>query len=70
MTTQIIVDVNGRYVATVTQINADGVEQTPVEVHGRYEGSPNPSGQRSFHAYHPANVTFKVDERYLGDKDA
>lgn len=57
MTTNVTVDVNGRYKAIVTQ---DGGE--PVEVHGRYSGSPNPGGSRTFHLPHPATGTFVVTE--------
>lgn len=58
MTTNVKVHVNGRYVATVTQ----GVRE-PVEVHGNYDGSPNPSGERSFTLGHPASETFEISER-------
>lgn len=67
MTTQVTVDVNGRYVATVIRVDADGKPSAPVEVHGRYEGSPNPTGKHTFHCYHPAVVSFEITETYLGD---
>ena len=62
MTTTIKVQVNGRYKATVKQTNADGSVTDPVEVHGNYERSPNPSGEVSFHLRHPATGTFEITE--------
>jgi hypothetical protein len=62
MTTSIKIHVNGRYRATVVQTNADGVEALPIVVEGNYEGSPNPSGEHSFHLYHPAIASFAVTE--------
>lgn len=64
MTTQVIVDVNGRYKATVTETHANGATAIH-EVHGRYDGSPNPTGQKNFWLAHPADATFKVVEEYL-----
>jgi hypothetical protein len=60
MTTTVKIHVNGRYRATVVQTNADGVESLPIVVEGNYEGSPNPSGEYSFHLYHPATASFAV----------
>jgi hypothetical protein len=48
MTTSVKIHVNGRYRAVVRQ---DGVAK-PVEVHGNYEGSPNPSGEHTFFLAH------------------
>ena len=48
MTTTIKLHVNGRYRAEVKQ---DGVKDV-VEVHGNYEGSPNPSGEHTFYLAH------------------
>jgi hypothetical protein len=62
MTTTVKVHVNGRYRATVKQDDRD-----PVVVEGNYDGSPNPSGEQSFHLAHPANSTFVVTEEYIGD---
>lgn len=61
MTTTVKVHVNGRYRAKVKQTRADGTtEETTVE--GNYEGSPNPSGERSFYLSHPAQATFEISE--------
>ncbi len=62
MTTTVKVHVNGRYRATVTHTPADGVSQPPVVVEGNYEGSPNPSGEHSFHLFHPAHGNFTITE--------
>jgi hypothetical protein len=69
MTTTVKIHVNGRYRATVVQTNADGVKSLPVVVEGNYESSPNPSGEHSFHLYHPAIASFDVTEEYLGEKE-
>ena len=53
MTTTVKVHVNGRYKATVKQSRANGPDHETV-VHGNYDGSPNPSGEHSFHLAHPA----------------
>jgi hypothetical protein len=66
MTTTVKIHVNGRYRATVVQTNADGVKSLPVTVEGNYDGSPNPSGEHSFHLYHPAVASFDVTEEYVG----
>jgi hypothetical protein len=58
MTTTVKVHVNGRYRAKVVQKNADGNVIADVTVEGNYEGSPNPSGERSFHLAHPATASF------------
>lgn len=68
MTTTVKVHVNGRYKATVKQTNPDGVVYDPVEVHGNYAGSPNPSGEVSFHLRHPATGTFEVTEEYVSEE--
>ncbi len=60
MTTTVKVHVNGRYRATVKQDDRE-----PVVVEGNYEGSPNPSGEKSFHLSHPAAGTFVVTEEYV-----
>lgn len=61
MTTTVKVHVNGRYRADVTVTYGNGhTEQVVVE--GNYDGSPNPSGERSFSCY-PAPVTFVVSEK-------
>lgn len=65
MTTTVKIHVNGRYRATVVQTNGDGVKAAPVVVEGNYDGSPNPSGEHSFHLYHPAIASFEVTEEYV-----
>lgn len=65
MTTTVKVHVNGRYRATVVQVNADGVKANPVVVEGNYEGSLNPSGEYSFHLYHPAVASFEITEEQV-----
>lgn len=60
MTTSVKVFVNGRYRATVKQDNNE-----PVIVEGRYEGSPNPSGEGTFNLPHPAHSTFEITEEYI-----
>ena len=65
MTTTVKVHVNGRYRATVIQINAKGERAPPVVVEGNYEGSTNPSGEHRFHLSHPATATFEVTEDYV-----
>jgi len=57
MTTTVKVHVNGRYRATVKQNDRE-----PVVVDGNYEGSANPSGEKSFHLLHPATATFEITE--------
>lgn len=68
MTTIVKIHVNGRYRATVVQTNADGVKSPPIVVEGNYGGSPNPSGEHSFHLYHPAIASFAVTEEYVPDE--
>ena len=70
MTTTVKIHVNGRYHATVVQTNADGVKAAPVIVEGNYNGSPNPSGEHSFHLYHPAIASFEVTEEYVPETPA
>jgi hypothetical protein len=65
MTTTVKVHVNGRYRATVVQTSADGIKANPIVVEGNYEGSPNPSGEHSFHLYHPAVASFEITEEYV-----
>jgi len=67
MTTTVKIHVNGKYRATVTlkAANGDVVETAVVE--GNYEGSPNPSGERSFGLYHPAIATFDIIEEQVTD---
>jgi hypothetical protein len=60
MTTSVRVHVNGRYRATVKQDDLD-----PVIVEGNYEGSSNPSGEKTFWLPHPANSKFIVTEEYV-----
>lgn len=69
MTTKITVDVNGRYKATVKLLKSgDPAEKIELhEVHGRYEGSPNPTGQKDFYIGHPACLTLDIIEEYLGE---
>lgn len=62
MTTTVKVHVNGRYRATVKQDDRE-----PVIVDGNYEGSPNPSGEKSFYLPHPATGTFVVTEEQVPD---
>jgi hypothetical protein len=67
MTTTVKVHVNGRYRATVKITDVNGrVEQHTVD--GNYMGSPNPSGEKSFGLYHPAQATFDITEEYLPEK--
>jgi hypothetical protein len=68
MTTTVKVHVNGRYKATVKQTSADGSVQE-VEVHGNYDGSPNPSGEKSFSLRHPASGTFEITEEVVAPSD-
>jgi len=63
MTTTITLHVNGRYVAKVKQDELDWVE-----VHGNYEGSPNPDGKRTFNLRHNTSNKFVVNEEYLEEK--
>lgn len=65
MTTTVKIHVNGRYRATVIQVNADGVKASPIVVEGNYEGSPNPTGEHSFHLYHPAIASFEITEEQV-----
>ncbi|WP_439392558.1 hypothetical protein ACRQ5Q_24345 [Bradyrhizobium sp. PMVTL-01] len=65
MTTTVKVHVNGRYRATVKQDDCE-----PVVVEGNYEGSPNPTGEKSFHLPHPAHSTLEITEEYIGDAPA
>lgn len=69
MTTTVKVHVNGRYRATVRQTNADGTVYDTVEVHGNYAGSPNPSGEVSFHLRHPAQAVFDISEEPIPESD-
>ena len=62
MTITVKVHVNGKYRATVKQDDRD-----PVIVDGNYEGSPNPSGEKSFYLSHPATGTFVVTEEAVSD---
>lgn len=65
MTTNVNVKVGGKYVATVKQttvIDAYNSVTTTSLVHGDYEGSPNPGGEKSFFLPHPARSTFDVSE--------
>jgi hypothetical protein len=64
MTTTVKIHVNGRYRTTVKQTHADGQSETTV-IEGNYEGSPNPSGEKSFYLAHPATGTFEVSEEYV-----
>ena len=61
MTTTVKVHVNGRYRAIVVQRHADGRAEACV-VDGNYDGSPNPSGEKSFSLAHPAKETFEITE--------
>lgn len=65
MATSVKVHVNGRYRATVTHKNAAGEIVTSATIHGNYEGSPNPSGEETFHLQHPARGTFDVVEEVV-----
>lgn len=68
MTTNVNVKVGGRYVATVKQTTVtdayNSVTATSI-VHGDYEGSPNPGGEKSFYLSHPALSTFEISEASL-----
>lgn len=57
MTTTVKVHVNGRYKATIIQD-----QKPPVECHGNYQGSPNPTGAYSFSLTHPATSAFVITE--------
>lgn len=67
MTTTVKIHVNGRYRAIVRQSgNPD------VEVHGNYEGSPNPSGEHTFYLQHGPEGTksiFEVEEHHIPEED-
>lgn len=65
MTTTVKVHVNGRYRASVVQINADGIRADRIVVEGNYEGSSNPSGEHSFHLHHPAIAAFEITEEQV-----
>lgn len=65
MTTTIKIHVNGRYKATIKQTTGAGAVLDPVVVHGNYDGSPNPSGERSFYLSHPATSIFEVTEEQV-----
>lgn len=65
MTTTVKIHVNGRYRATVVQTSAAGIKSQPVFVEGNYAGSPNPSGEHTFHLYHPAIASFDVTEEHV-----
>lgn len=64
MTTTIKVHVNGRYRATVTQDDKE-----PVVVEGNYKGSPNKSGEHSFHLSHPATGVFRIKEEAVPEDE-
>ena len=66
MTTTITLHVGGRYMAVVKQ---DGAKE-PVEVHGDYEGSPNPGGNRSFNLGHGSLSNKFVISEYSVPTDA
>lgn len=70
MTTKVTVDVNGRHKATVKVTYPSGRPVETSEVYGRFEGSPNPTGQKDFWLPHPATATFEVTEEYLGEPPA
>lgn len=60
MTTTIKLHVGGRYVASVVQ------DLLPAkEVHGDYDGSPNPTGDATFYLSHESVSAFVITERYL-----
>ncbi len=65
MTTSVKIHVNGRYKAIVKQDDRE-----PVEVHGNYEGSPNPTGEHTFWLPHPATGNFQVTEQYVQEDKA
>jgi hypothetical protein len=67
MTTSVKIHVNGRYHATVVQKNASGEIVMTADVHGNYEGSPNPIGEQVFWLTHPAQATFEVSEEAVVD---
>ena len=69
MTTSIRVHVNGRYKATVKQSRANGPDEV-TEVHGNYEGSPNPTGEKTFYLPHPARGVFDVSEEAVPETPA
>lgn len=68
MTTTVKVHVNGRYRATVIQKTAEGVTVGSTVVEGNYDGSPNPSGERSFYLSHPATASFDITEESVPDE--
>lgn len=69
MTTTVKVHVNGQYRAFVTQTNANGTSLEPIKIEGNYKGSPNPSGEASFHLSHPASATFAIREEFVPDSE-
>lgn len=64
MTTSITLHVNGRYMAKVKQD-----DQPWVDVHGNYDGSPNPDGKKVFYLRHATSNKFVVNEEYLGEPE-
>jgi hypothetical protein len=69
MTTTVKIHVNGRYRAKVVQVDAEGDRSETIVVEGNYEGSPNPSGEYSFHLFHPAIASFEVKEEAVPEED-
>lgn len=66
MTTTITLHVNGRYRAIVKQDGREG----ETEVHGNYEGSPNPDGKAVFNLVHGSlSNKFVVSEYYIPTAD-
>lgn len=62
MTTTITLHVNGRYKAQVKQDDGKWVE-----VHGNYEGSPNPDGKATFNLRHATSNKLVINEEAVPD---
>lgn len=67
MTVSVKVHVNGKYKATVTHTASPGATPRVTEVHGNYEGSPNPSGEL---VVSPGTGTFEISEKQVVDDKA
>jgi hypothetical protein len=65
MTTKVTIHVNGKYKADATVTHGDGRTETH-EVHGNYDGSPNPSGEKVIWVHHQGS-TVAVSEKQVVD---
>lgn len=68
MTTTVKIHVNGRYRTTVIQTDINGKRVAEEVIEGNYEGSSNPSGEKSFWLTHPAHGTFEIHEEYIPEE--